>query len=183
MFFRLKSEALDQIVESKWTCHYEPVDDGLRTYYLKSGSDYYSVEEDEWLTQSEYNDILSDGDGDPLLEVTAEALDWEVAWGLMPANYIGNITGDWSSWNDYVGSEVESGSDKNLLMRGICTATKTSGVVVYSIGFSVPENGTAETELRNCASDPLLYYRASTTTISDAFGSIASNVQNLRLTQ
>ena len=52
-----------------------------------------------------------------------------------------------------------------------------------AIGFEVPENGTAETELRNCASSVINYYRASGVNISDAFGSIASNVQNLRLTQ
>jgi hypothetical protein len=68
-------------------------------------------------------------------------------------------------------------------MSNICTATKGQGVTVYTIGFEVPENGTAETELRNCASSVVNYYRASGVSISDAFGSIASNVQNLRLTQ
>jgi len=178
---------------SRWTCYYKPVGEAQYSFYLhdmtydaNSGTEvsrYYSVEQEIWLSQSEYNDIVDAGDNDPELEVTERRLDWEEAWGHMSPEYVGNVTGDWSAWNDYVGSESESGSDKNTLMQDICSATKANSVVVYSIGFSVPENGTAENELRDCASDPLNYYRATPTTIADAFGSIASNVQNLRLTQ
>ena len=164
---------------SKWTCYYTPVGPEQTTFFLRDGSQYYSIEDDEWLSQSEFDNLENTIDG----FIDSVRLDWEEAWGHMSPNYLGDITGDWDAWNDYVGSETESGSDKNLLMRDICTATKANDVVVYSIGFSVPENGTAETELRNCASDPLLYYRATPSTIADAFGSIASNVQNLRLTQ
>ena len=45
------------------------------------------------------------------------------------------------------------------------------------------KGGTAENVLKSCASSTNNYYRASGTDISDAFSSIASNVQNLRLTQ
>ncbi|WP_371227484.1 TadE/TadG family type IV pilus assembly protein [Roseovarius sp. 2305UL8-3] len=175
---------------SKWNCYYKPVGEPEKKFYLQASSGSYnevSVEEGneggEWLSETEYEEIANAGEDNPLLEVTERILDWEEAWGLMSPHFVGSVTGNWSAWNDYVGSERESGSDKNGMMRDICTATKANDVVVYSIGFSVPENGTAETELRNCASDPLLYYRATTSTISDAFGSIASNVQNLRLTQ
>ena len=106
-----------------------------------------------------------------------------MAWGLITPQYYGNITGDWSPWNDYVGSEYESGSTKNTHMLNVCSATKSNGVVVYTIGFEVSSGGTAETTLTGCASSANHYYPASTTSISAAFSSIASNVQNLRLTQ
>jgi hypothetical protein len=68
-------------------------------------------------------------------------------------------------------------------MQSVCGATKREGVVVYSIGFEVPTGGTAERELSRCASSDGHYYRASGTSISSAFSSIAANVKTLRLTQ
>jgi hypothetical protein len=162
---------------------YVPSGSALRTFYLQSGANYYSTSEDIWLTQSEYDARVNSGNGDPLLDVTERRLDWEEAWGHMTPDYYDSITGDSGPWNDYAGSGVESGSIKNGYMSSICTATKGQGVTVYTIGFEVPPNGTAESELRNCASSTLNYYAASGVNISDAFGSIASNLQNLRLTQ
>ena len=152
-------------------------------FYLQSGTNYYSVQESSWLSQAEYDARVDAGNGDPLLEVTERRLDWEEAWGYMTPDYYRDITGNSGPWNDYVGSEAESGSIKNGYMSSICTATKDQGVTVYTIGFEVTPNGTAETELRNCASSTLNYYAASGVNISDAFGSIASNIQSLRLTQ
>ena len=74
-------------------------------------------------------------------------------------------------------------SQKNARMTDACNATKAEGVIVYTIGFEIPQNGAAETEISACATAPSHYYRASQDTISNAFSSIASNVQNLRLTQ
>jgi hypothetical protein len=68
-------------------------------------------------------------------------------------------------------------------MQSVCGATKREGVVVYSIGFEVPTGGTAERELIKCATTDGHYYRASGTSISSAFSSIAANVKTLRLTQ
>jgi len=56
-------------------------------------------------------------------------------------------------------------------------------VVVYTIGFEVDEGGTAERQLKDCATTFAHYYRARGINITDAFSSIASNVVNLRLTQ
>lgn len=152
-------------------------------FYLRNGASYYSIEEGLWLSQAEFDARVESGDGNPLLDVTERRLDWEEAWGYMTPDYYRDITGNNGPWNDYVGSETESGSIKNTRMSSICTATKDQGVTVYTIGFEVPENGTAETELRTCASSTLNYYAASGVNISDAFGSIASNLQSLRLTQ
>ncbi len=162
---------------------YVPSGPAETLFYLRDDENYYSIDEDIWLNQAEFDARVNAGDGNPLLEVTDRRLDWEEAWGYMTPEYYGDITGDYGPWNDYVGSEAESGSIKNTHMSNICTSTKGQGVTVYTIGFEVPENGTAETKLRNCASSTLNYYAASGVNISDAFGSIASNLQSLRLTQ
>ena len=80
-------------------------------------------------------------------------------------------------------ASAKNGDDKNNMMSDVCTATKNNGVVVYTIGFEIDPGGTAETNLRNCASSVAHYYRAEGINITDAFSSIASNVVNLRLTQ
>ncbi len=166
---------------AKWECVYEASGPEQSVYYLKdpNRSRYYSIEEGEWISASEFNDLDSTLPG----YISTEQLSWEMAWGLITPKYYGQITGDWSAWNDYVGSEYLSGSAKNTRMLSVCGATKAQGVVVYTIGFEVSKGGTAENVLKSCASSTNNYYRASGTDISDAFSSIASNVQNLRLTQ
>ena len=164
--------------KSKWICYYTPTGEEEYAFYLRDGNQYYSVDQQQWLSSSEFNDLEDNPEW-----VDTRRLDWEEAWGHMSPDWYDDITGDSGPWNDYVGSEKETGSTKNTHMRNICTSTKNQGVTVYTIGFEVPANGTAETELRACATSALNYYAASGVSISDAFGSIAANVQNLRLTQ
>lgn len=165
--------------DRRWECHYEPSGPEQNSYYLRNGTSYYSIDDANWVSQTTFDGLSTTIPG----YIDSIQLDWEEAWGHMSPDYYRSITGDSGPWNDYVGSETEYGSTKNTHMRSICSATKNQGVTVYTIGFEVPENGTAETELRNCASTTQNYYRASGVNISDAFGSIASNVQSLRLTQ
>lgn len=165
----------------RWECVYEANGPEMSVYYLRDpGSGwYYSIEEEEWVSAAEFNDLENTLAG----YISTEQLDWEMAWGLITPQFYGNITGDWGPWNDYVGSETVSGSEKNVHMINVCSAAKTNGVVVFTIGFEVPSGGVAETTLTDCASSGNHYYPASTTDISAAFSSIASNVQTLRLTQ
>jgi hypothetical protein len=132
-----------------------------------------------WLNNSEFSNLsntISKFD-----QVTQ--LSWEQAWGLMTPEYYGRMTGNYGPWNDYRGQESITGGMKNTRMLSSCSAIKNKGVVIYTIGFQVPQNGTAETILRNCAQSPSNYFPANTVNISSAFSAIASNVQNLRLTQ
>lgn len=178
---RYGSDGLSKCGDSKWICIFEG--DGVEksAYYLYSSryNDYYAVEEDEYLSASEFNDLPDTMDG----YISTTQLTWEVAWGLMSPDFHRDITGVNDAWNDYIGSEFVDGPKKNILMQSVCSATKTEGVVVYSIGFEVPTGGTAERELMKCASSQSHYYRASGTNISSAFSSIAANVKHLRLTQ
>ncbi|MEQ8294140.1 MAG: VWA domain-containing protein [Roseovarius sp.] len=163
---------------SFFECIYEPADDAKTSYFVRNGSDYYDVDENDWLNSHEMSNLrASEG------YVGEERLTWEQAWGMMSPDWYGNLTGNWGPWNDYRYSERESGGTKDTRMQAICSATKTQGVVVYTIGYSISSGGNAETQLRACASSGNHYYPTNGSNISAAFSSIASNVQNLRLTQ
>ncbi|MEQ9259088.1 MAG: VWA domain-containing protein [Roseovarius sp.] len=161
-----------------WECVYEATGDVVSAYYLRDGSWYYDLEENEWIDDDDFEDIQQ-RDG----FISMEQLSWEEAWGFMSPEFYGQITGNWGAWNDYVGSQYENGSTKDTRMQSICTATRAQGVVVYTIGYSISSGGNAERQLQNCASSANHYYPTNGANISAAFSSIASNVQNLRLTQ
>lgn len=168
---------------SDWTCVYEATGEEVSAYYLHDRNDYggdryYDIEEREWIDDSDYDAIkLSSG------FISETRLSWEQAWGLMSPRFYSEKTGNWDAWNDYNGSEYENGSTKDTRMQAICSATKSNNVIVYTIGYSISAGGNAETQLRNCASSANHYYPTNGANIAAAFNSIASNVQNLRLTQ
>ncbi len=160
-------------------------------YYLKNPNQndsnynkYYDFANGSWLTETEFAALPS------TLEFyetnnpnNGSALSWEMAWGLITQQRYSRLIDDYTAWNDYSNQGRITGSMKNTRMQSACTAAKNKNVVIYTIGFQVPENGTAETVLRNCAQSPSNYFPANTVNISSAFSAIASNVQNLRLTQ
>ncbi len=109
---------------------------------------------------------------------------WEEAWGQMTPDEYGDLTGDRGPDNEYENSDSNvTGSQKDTRMGNVCTAAKSNGVVIYTIGFEIAEGGIAETALQGCASSLTNYYRVEGVDITGAFSSIAGNVQSLRLTQ
>ena len=163
---------------SFFECVYEPADEAKTSYFVRDGNDYYDVDDNDWLNSYEMS-ALRESDG----YVSQDRLTWEQAWGLMSPDWFGNLTGNWGPWNDYRYSQRESGGTKDTMMQSICAATKTQGVVVYTIGYGISSGGNAERQLQACASSGNHYYPTNGSNISAAFSSIASNVQNLRLTQ
>lgn len=178
---RYGNDGLSRCSNRNWTCVFEANGPEKSVYYLYSSryNDYYAIEDNQFLSASAFANLPNTLDG----YKSTTRLDWEIAWGLISPDFHKNITGMNDAWDDYVGSEFVDGAKKNVLMQSVCSATKREGVVVYSIGFEVPANGTAERELIKCATSDGHYYRASGTSISSAFSSIASNVKALRLTQ
>ena len=172
-----------------WECEYS--NETVSSYFLfdrntaASTDDdrYWDILNEEWLTQAEFDALTVMVDGEEVQE--REQLSWEQAWGLMSPDYHEDITGSNAAYNDYVNGETINGSKKNTRMAASCTAAKADGkdVVIYTIGFEISAGGTAETELKKCATSHSHYYRAEGVNINDAFNSIASNIQNLRLTQ
>lgn len=84
---------------------------------------------------------------------------------------------------------LSSGDRFNLTSRSenvksfyaICDLAKSSArdVEVYTVAFETDSNG--QTEMRNCASDPSMYFPASGSGLTDVFEDIADQITDLRL--
>lgn len=147
---------------------------------------YYNIDEGTWMNGTDFVNLDEDAGF-----VMRQRYSWENAWGMMSPDEYGDITGIYDAYYEYenMASNV-SGSQKNVRMDNVCGAAKNNGVVIYTIGYEVPKDGTAEQSLKKCATgydtatkSTSYYYSVDGLDISDAFGSIAGNVQALRLTQ
>ena len=74
-----------------------------------------------------------------------------------------------------------STSTANSLLDNICDAAKEKGIVVWSIGFEVDSTGADI--MQNCASSPAHFFRVEGVEITEAFRTIARQLNQLRLTQ
>lgn len=167
--------------DKKYECIYE--EGGIESaYYLKnpSKSEYLNIEEGKTVSSWTFDNLEYNLPG----FISSEQLSWEMAWGLISPDFLRKQFSYYTAKNEFINSTNRvQGGEKDTQMDDICTAIKDKGVVVYTIGFEVGVNSTAEIELKDCASTYAHYYRAKGINISDAFSSIASNVVNLRLTQ
>lgn len=84
---------------------------------------------------------------------------------------------DRSNW-DY---QHMNTSTANSLLDNICDAAKEKGIVVWSIGFEVDSTGADI--MQNCASSPAHFFRVEGVEITEAFRTIARQLNQLRLTQ
>ena len=66
-------------------------------------------------------------------------------------------------------------------MDNICSAAKDEGIVIWTIGFEV--NDTGADVMKKCASSPSHFFRVEGVELTDAFSAIASQINQLRLTQ
>ena len=92
--------------------------------------------------------------------------------------YLNNyVYGSWSNWRytKYTSSQADAMLDR------ICDAAKDKGIVVWSVGFEVTDHSAGVME--DCASSPSHFFRVEGIEISDAFESIAKQINQLRLTQ
>ncbi|RKT35102.1 Flp pilus assembly protein TadG [Roseovarius halotolerans] len=117
--------------------------------------------------------------------ISQNRLSWEEAWGLMSPDWYGDISDDYvpdQQFDRYSSGSI-SPSDKDDRMSYICDAADAAGIVVFTIAFEMGDQTSAASKLANCASSDGNHYDATTVNIKQAFGSIAANVQKLRLTQ
>lgn len=162
-----------------WECVYESEEQSAYYLYDPDEDEYLNLRDDNTISANQFDNLENTLDG----FVSSEQLSWEMAWGMMSPDFLDDEFNYDEAEDQFEDDGYVSGYQKDLRMRSICTAIKNQGVVVYTIGFEVSVGGTAETELKNCASSAAHYYRAQGININDAFSSIASNVVNLRLTQ
>ncbi|SMX33385.1 TadE/TadG family type IV pilus assembly protein [Actibacterium lipolyticum] len=71
-------------------------------------------------------------------------------------------------------------TDKNARLSEACTAAKSNGVIVYTIGFETDPN---DSVMSGCASSPSHFFPATGSDLAEIFGTIASSINQLRLTQ
>jgi hypothetical protein len=118
---------------------------------------------------------------------SAKQLTWPEVWALASVNWVSNnlvrgMTGSSQAANTWYNTVVSTyqSADKNNRTQSICTAAKTAGVTVYTIGFETDATGDAT--LSACATSPSHFFHASGTQISDVFAAIASDISKLKLT-
>lgn len=64
----------------------------------------------------------------------------------------------------------------------LCNAMKAQGIIVYTVGFDVGSDASAQNLVNNCATDAEHVYQPSTgTALKDAFRSIAQDIMKLRI--
>lgn len=81
-----------------------------------------------------------------------------------------------------MGGNNTSTTTVNNAALAVCTAMKTAGIVVYTVGFQLSGN-TPKTMLTNCASSSDKFYdAASEASLQAAFRDIALKISSLRLT-
>ena len=173
-----------------WECDYTRGDEDLAGHYIYTpakSKDYYDPARDQYFARLE--------DAFPYI-VDQNRLSWEEAWGLMSPRWYEDISGDSSpDWQYSTRSGYALDSDaKDDRLEDICDEVKsTTDIVVYSIAFAMGDLDAAKDKLRDCASAVGNFYEAKleddledgeeALNISQVFGSIAANVQKLRLTQ
>lgn len=164
---------------SKWVCVYTTED--KTNYFVRkpSNNNYYDIEEDDWLSNSEFTNLPSSLEG----WQSSTQLSWEDAWGHMSAEWYDWVTEDWNdnAFDDLVYGTARSGSEADTVMEDICDAARDAGMILYTIGFETSDS-TSE-KLEDCASSAGHYYDAEGTEISYVFAAIAASIQKLKLTQ
>lgn len=182
-----------------WECDYTRGSEELTGYYIytpRKSQDYYEPEHNNYysdlddlypyILEGETVDLPLPGGRTCTLEATGCQLKWEEAWGLMSPDYYRQKSGDSTPDDQFArySSGSISPSDKDDRMSSICAATKAKdNVLIFTIAFEMGDQSSAAGKLRSCASEEGYHYDANTVNIKQAFGSIAANVQKLRLTQ
>lgn len=101
----------------------------------------------------------------------------------------------WNNYNlqyylyHYVNSNKRSGfyfqkytaEQGDMLLSNICDVAKEKNIIIWAIGFETTDHGA--NVMRDCASSPSHFFRVDGVEISDAFSSIARQINQLRLTQ
>lgn len=149
----------------------------------KRSCDYYSCwYEDKWYipeTGSYTNDVYGGND--------AVRLTWPEVWRRFTVTshayaryYASGSSSDYYFWNDATRVGVGN-TAKNSRLLEICSAAKSNGVLLFTIGFEAPWD--AAEVLKSCASSAAHYYDVDGLEIADAFSAIATKVTQLRLVE
>lgn len=107
------------------------------------------------------------------LNLYATPLDYTEVWAKYPLSW-------WREW-DFLpnpGSDYDNG-DKNSRLSDICTAAKSEGIKIFTIGFDTGR--TEERILKRCASETSYFFDANGLNLVTIFEMIAREVSKLKL--
>lgn len=127
--------------------------------------------------------LMTDGQNSNTQRITPQyySTDSQIAhWEAYNFNfYLSNYVSWWQRSNYY--QQKYSSAQGDALLSNICTAAKNKKIVIWSIGFEVQDHGA--NVMRDCASSPSHFFRVEGVEITDAFSTIARQINQLRLTQ
>ncbi len=140
-------------------------------YYSDSGSLKYSA---RWVTGPQNG---------------AVQLTWQELWNMAPMEFVSKklfdkAYMDYPAWNSTYWTgfyETVQYSDKDVRMDAMCTAAKQQGILLFTIGFEVEDDNAVK--LSHCATTAAHFFRVEGVEISEAFSSIAAQINSLRLIQ
>ncbi len=116
---------------------------------------------------------------------TAVQLSYPELWALFSTRYVASYFYDWNSSNyyDYYYSyeTIVDGDSSDDRLLDVCSAARSAGITVFTIGFEAPSHG--EDVMEACASSSAHYYDVDGLEIGDAFSAIAATIQKLKLVQ
>ena len=104
------------------------------------------------------------------------------------ATYASRSPDYWETYSPPSGSVTKiidniNQGDGDPLLSDICAVARNgANTIVYSIGFEVSNNASAQAALQDCASSLSTYYLVEGVEISAAFQNIADEITNLKLT-
>lgn len=151
----------------------------------RSGNKYYSFYHSSWRSEPWGTQATDISGTDTTVQLT-----WPEVWSMMSVNwfadnlisraYGSSVRNTWrtSASNAVATSYVQSAKDSQTL--SVCSAAKTQGIMVFTIGFEAPTAG--QNLLRSCASSTAHYYLAVGSNIGNTFSKIANSINKLRLT-
>ena len=108
--------------------------------------------------------------------------------GEYNSSYCGGVisqdsTSGSGSASDHINCNAPNGNTYSQA-QSLCTAMKAQDVIVYTVGFQIPANSSAETLVNNCATDAAhVYLPATGTALQDAFEAIGSDIAALRISK
>ena len=155
---------------------YNPDHQGSKKYYKA----YYG-EDDTWEFGNAQKWVNAPANN-------ATQLSWPELWKHAPMEFVSDYLFDPadldSSWtggsNGWPGFYNRVGwGEKDIRMNNICSAAKANNVLIFTIGFEVEDDNAAK--LATCATTAAHFFRVEGVEISDAFSSIAAQLNSLRL--
>ncbi|HMN87177.1 MAG TPA: hypothetical protein PKA74_14455, partial [Bauldia sp.] len=123
--------------------------------------------------------VMTDGENTYYPKSSMFTKSWYGAWGLVWNGRLGTTSTD----TDTLTTKM---NDRTL---EACKNAKAAGVKIYTVGFEINAGTTSNpsaalTLLRNCASDPSMYYDAANESeLIDAFTAIGDSITSLRVSK